>query len=115
VFSGWEVGSQIEFPAEMMIQANSVSPLNPVVMSYLNFKLMPYNRPTWDLTSVLEAVRPRTFERSEAGTVSVDNFAVTGFEARRDGGHRYLKLDKAKIDSIRNDMVSLSLSNIFKC
>jgi inosine-uridine nucleoside N-ribohydrolase len=114
VFSGWEIGSQIEFPADKIVEANSILPLNPVVMSYLNFKLMPYNRPTWDLTSVLAAARPETFEYSEPGMVNIDNDALTGFTPQRGGKHRYLKLDKRKIDSICNDMVQLSLSKVFQ-
>jgi hypothetical protein len=57
---------------------------------------MPYDRPTWDLTAVLEAVRPgRYFGRSEKGTVAVSDDGVTRFTAGG-GDRQYLRLDPAR-------------------
>ena len=53
---------------------------------------MPYDRPTWDLTSVLFAVRPGRdyFGLSPTGRVLVEDDGVTRFEPAAEGPHRYL-------------------------
>jgi hypothetical protein len=58
---------------------------------------MPYDRPTWDLTAVLEAVRAEHgyFARSDAGSVTVAADGATHFAAGSDN-RRYLRLDPAK-------------------
>ena len=58
---------------------------------------MPYDRPTWDLTAVLEAVRPAHgyFGRSAAGTVLVESNGATRFTAGQ-GDRQYLRLDPSK-------------------
>ena len=53
---------------------------------------MPYDRPTWDLTSVLFAVRPGRdyFGLSPTGRVLVEDDGRTRFEPAAEGPHRYL-------------------------
>jgi hypothetical protein len=59
---------------------------------------MPYDRQTWDLTSVLYAVRPQSdyFKLSAPGRVTVDDKGQTHFAEASDGRHRYLILDPAQ-------------------
>jgi hypothetical protein len=59
---------------------------------------MPYDRPTWDLTAVLYAVRPDAnyFRLSGPGRVTVDERGATHFEESATGRHRYLILDSAQ-------------------
>jgi inosine-uridine nucleoside N-ribohydrolase len=86
VFSGFEIGRDLPYPAASIEHDFRYAGPHPVVESYKAYKKMPYDRPTWDLTAVLEAVRPdRYFGRSENGTVSVDANGVTHFTA---GGRR---------------------------
>ena len=49
--------------------------------AYRSYMPMPYDRPTWDLTSALYAVRPgrQYFALSPAGRVSVDEDGQTRF------------------------------------
>jgi purine nucleosidase len=57
---------------------------------------MPYDRPTWDLTAALEAVRPgRYFGQSAAGAVTVESNGVTRFAAGK-GDRKYLVLDASR-------------------
>jgi hypothetical protein len=58
---------------------------------------MPYNRPTWDLTAALQAVRPGHdyFTLSDPGTVQVEANGATHFTAGP-GDRRFLRLDPAK-------------------
>ena len=56
---------------------------HPIAESYRAYHQMPYDRPTWDLTAVLEAVRSGHgyFSRSAPGTVLVESNGATRFTA----------------------------------
>lgn len=95
VFSGFEIGQALLFPARSIERDFSWTPDHPVVDAYRNYMHMPYDRPSWDLTAALYAVRPDAgyFSMSPAGTVRVDDKGNTLFTASADGKHRYLMLD----------------------
>lgn len=96
VWSGFEVGRTIKFPARSILGDFGWAERHPVVDAYHVYMKMSYDRETWDLTSVLFAVRPEAgyFGLSEAGEVSVDGKGVTAFSAQAGGRSRYLKLDE---------------------
>jgi purine nucleosidase len=96
VFSGFEIGRDLPYPAASIEHDFGYASPHPIAESYKAYKKMPYDRPTWDLTAVLEAVRPsRYFGRSENGTVTVSADGVTHFTPG--GGNRqFLRLDPAK-------------------
>jgi inosine-uridine nucleoside N-ribohydrolase len=97
LLSGFEIGRALPFPAARIEEDFRYAPEHPVARSYRAYQKMPYDRPTWDLTAALEAVRPQHgyFERSEAGRVTVGPDGKTQF-ASGAGDRRYLKLDPAK-------------------
>jgi len=97
VFSGFEIGRELLYPAASIERDYAYAPVHPIAQSYRAYHAMPYDRPTWDLTAVLEAVRPEHhyFERSEAGTVLVADNGATRF-IPGEGDRRYLRLDPAK-------------------
>ncbi len=98
VFSGFEIGQALLFPARSVENDFSWTSDHPVVDAYRNYMKMPYDRPTWDLTAVLYAVRPdrNYFGLSAPGRVTVDDKGQTHFAAAPDGRHRYLVLDPAQ-------------------
>ncbi len=98
VFSGFEIGQALLFPASAIEHDFGWAPNHPVVDAYRNYQKMPYNRPTWDLTAVLYGVRSQAdyFDLSAAGQVSVDEKGQTRFTETPDGRHRYLILDPAR-------------------
>jgi inosine-uridine nucleoside N-ribohydrolase len=97
VFSGFEIGQALLFPARSIEHDFSWVRDHPVVDAYRNYMHMPYDRPTWDLTAALYAVRPDAgyFSLSPEGTVRVDDKGNTLFTASAGGKHRYLMLDVA--------------------
>lgn len=95
VFSGFEIGRDLQYPGAALERDFGYAKWHPVAASYRAYKKMPYDRPTWDLTAVLEAVRPGYFGLSADGTVKVDAQGGTKFEAGS-GDRRYLRLDAAK-------------------
>jgi inosine-uridine nucleoside N-ribohydrolase len=95
VFSGFEIGRELLFPASSIERDFGWAGNHPVVDAYRNYKPMPYDRPTWDLTAALYAVRPdgRYFSLSPPGRVTVNNEGQTAFHADTSGRHRYLILE----------------------
>lgn len=95
-WSGFEVGRAIRFPARSIERDFSWAPRHPVAEGYRNYMKFPYDRETWDLTSVLYAVRPDDgyFSLSEPGRVVVDGRGMTRFEPDAAGRHRYLMADE---------------------
>lgn len=102
VFSGFEIGLDLKYPATSIERDFPYAAWHPVVASYRAFGRMPYDRPTWDLTAALYAVRPNHgyFSLSEPGAARVDGANLTPFAPDPQGKHRYLRLearDKARV------------------
>jgi inosine-uridine nucleoside N-ribohydrolase len=98
VFSGFEIGQALLFPATAVEHDFAWTPNHPVADAYRNYQKMPYDRPTWDLTAVLYAVRPDShyFTLSAPGRVTVDEKGQTHFAESPTGPHRYLILDPSQ-------------------
>jgi len=97
VFSGFEIGRELLYPATSIERDFTYASPHPIAESYRAYQKMPYNRPTWDLTAALQAVRPEHhyFALSDPGTVQVAPNGVTHFTAG-EGDRRYLRLDPSK-------------------
>ncbi|HWC95402.1 MAG TPA: nucleoside hydrolase [Candidatus Sulfopaludibacter sp.] len=113
VFSGFEIGRDLLYPAASIERDFSYVPRHPIAESYRAYQKMPYNRPTWDLTAVLEAVRPEHnyFGHSAAGAVTVDPNGATHFtpgNAPGNNDRRYLILDPARRGEILEVLELLS-------
>jgi hypothetical protein len=83
---------------------------HPVAEAYRNYKKMPYDRPTWDLTAALYGVRPDAgyFGLSPAGRVTVDDQGRTHFAPAAGGKHRYLTLSEAQKARVLEALVLLA-------
>jgi inosine-uridine nucleoside N-ribohydrolase len=97
VFSGFEIGRNLLYPAASIERDFSYARSHPVAESYRAYQRMPYDSPTWDLTAVLEAVRPEHayFGRSKQGSVLVEGNGATRFVPGQ-GDRQYLLLDSSK-------------------
>jgi inosine-uridine nucleoside N-ribohydrolase len=98
VFSGFEIGEALKFPATSIEREFAWAQDHPVVDAYRAYQKMPYDRQTWDLTSVLYGVRPdgKYFNLSAPGKVTVDDKGQTTFAEAAGGRHRYLILDPSQ-------------------
>jgi inosine-uridine nucleoside N-ribohydrolase len=94
VVSGFEIGAAMPFPASRIEHDFTYVQNHPVADAYRSYMKMPYDRPTWDLTAVLYAVRPDAeyFSLSSPGTVTVLPDGASRFDASPGGNHRYLVL-----------------------
>lgn len=96
VFSGFEIGNGLVYPADSVEHDFTYTKWHPVAESYRAFNKMPYNRPTWDLTAALQAVRGNHnyFAISESGEVRVESDGATRFEPGH-GNRRVLRPNPA--------------------
>lgn len=97
VWSGFEIGIAVATPAVSILRDYRYVAHHPLAESYVLYEPPPHNRPAWDLTSVLYAVRPDRgyFDLSANGTVTVADSSVTTFTAGA-GQHRHLRLSEAQ-------------------
>jgi len=102
VASGVEIGDALLFPASSIENDFSWAPNHPVVDAYRAYQPMPYDTPSWDLSSVLYAGRPQGnyFKLSDSGRITVLEDGRTKFTPAADGKHRYLILDPSQKDNI---------------
>lgn len=110
VASGFEIGAALEYPASSIERDFGYVEWHPVADSYRAYKTMPYDRPTWDLTSVLYAARPDGgyFRLSDPGTIRVLDSGVTEFSNPAARQHRYLILDPAQNKRILDIFIELA-------
>lgn len=110
IFSGFEIGRDIEYPADSIEQDYGYVTHHPVAEAYRLYMPPPHNRPTWDLTPVLQAVRPTRgyFGFSPPGLVSVDNEGVTYFKEKEHGLHRYFTVTPEQIVRAKEAFVCLA-------
>ena len=95
VWSGFEIGIALPYPAVSIKQDYRYVPHHPLAESYFAYMPPPHERPTWDLTSALYAVLPERdyFGLSTPGTVTVEADGFTRFTPKANGRDRFLKLD----------------------
>ncbi|WP_237607596.1 nucleoside hydrolase [Roseimaritima sediminicola] len=110
IWSGFEVGKNLTYPHQSILRDYRYVPHHPLAEAYTLYIPPPHDRPTWDLTSVLQAVRPEHgyFDLSETGRVQVADDGLTTFEASADGRDRYLILRKDQTARAREALVQLS-------
>lgn len=110
VYSGFEIGIAVPYPGSSIEKDYRYRKHHPLAEAYRLYNPPPHNRPTWDLTSVLWAVRPNHgyFDLSPAGTVIVEGNGLTRFTPAKNGKHRYLKLNAKQKIRVTEALVQLS-------
>ena len=110
VASGFEVGEAVTFPAESIARDFGYVSHHPLSDAYGFYVEGAHDRPTWDLTSVLYALRPDRgyFGVSPPGEIRVDEQSLTHFAPNPAGRHRYLTLDPQQAVRVREALVQLA-------
>lgn len=108
VASGWEVGNDLKYPHQSILNDFPNSETNPLCVSYKFYQPMPYDRPTWDLTSVLYAIEPDSnyFKLSPRGTIKIDSIGKSTLEPSENGKHRFLIIDADNHDRTLEALVN---------
>ena len=124
VFSDWpteiwispfDVGLACPYPGESIENDFIGAEFHPLVEAYKSFLPMPYDRPTWDLTSVLYvAERDSTyFTVSPPGKVTLGyepehrQHVITHFTLDPQGKHRYFSVDEWQARRIRKRLIEI--------
>jgi len=92
VVSPFELGEAIQYPGTSIENDFNGVEAHPMVEGYKVFAEMPYDRPTWDLTSVLYVCEPDSmfFTESPRGIITADSEGHTHFVPDDTGKHLYL-------------------------
>ena len=117
VVTPFELGLAIEYPGKSIECDFPWAPQHPLVESYRSYGLgnIQYDRPTWDLTSVLYAVEgDKWFTVSEPGTITITEEGYSIFTPSADGRFRYLKATLEQTDGINKrfqEIITLKPAN----
>ena len=114
-FSPYDVGLACPYPGKSIQNDFAGEDHHPLVVAYESYQPMPYDRPTWDLTSVLFGVERDSayFTTSPPGRVSlayepdIERHVVTRFSPDPMGKHFYLSVDEAQAKRIRKRLVEM--------
>jgi inosine-uridine nucleoside N-ribohydrolase len=106
--SGYEVGAAILYPAASI--ESDFPQGNPVAEAYRLYAKMPYDRPSWDLTTVLYDLRPDRgyFDVSPPGDVLVSENGSTSFQPRAQSKRYFLRVDAIQVAKAREACVWLA-------
>lgn len=109
VFTPYEAGIAVEYPAESIENDFAWAKHHPLVEAYKHYLDMPYCRPTWDLISLLYVVEnsPEYFTQSQWGTIKVDDKGYTNFAPDEKGNRAYLELSPQQAEKTKKRFVEV--------
>lgn len=110
IFSPFEVGSAITFPYESIEKDFGYVAHHPIAEAYHLYLPKPADRPNWDTTAVIEAIRPDRgyFELSPPGRVTVGPRNSTLFTPDPNGQCRYLIVKPEQVERVRQFMADVA-------
>ncbi|MFL6350583.1 MAG: nucleoside hydrolase [Bryobacteraceae bacterium] len=109
IFSGFEVGLSITFPREAIERDFRYTENHPIAEAFRIYVKKGQDRPNWDSTAVLEAIRPDRgyFEFSHRGRVRLSPKNTTLFTPDAQGNCRYLIIKPDQIGRVRELITAL--------
>jgi len=110
IFSGFEIGITVMFPYADIERDFQYASQHPVVAAFKAFAKPGEDRPNYDSTAVLEAIRGDRgyFELSERGRVTLDEKNITVFTPDPQGNCRYMILKPENRARVQELLVTLS-------
>lgn len=85
----FEIGKAVMFPGLEIENNLGYEGRQPVAEAYRIYRKMPYDRPSWDILSVVYVISPELFTVSAPGKITVDEKGYTNF-SRQKGGNCYV-------------------------
>lgn len=103
IWSGFEIGIAVTYPRESIARDFGYAKHHIVREAYLLHSGPDHDRPSWDLTSVLHAVRPSDdyFGLSQRGRVRVEDDGYLYFSPLPNGRDRYLTMSDQQALRVR--------------
>jgi inosine-uridine nucleoside N-ribohydrolase len=110
VYSGFEIGIKTRLPKEAIRHDFNYVPDHPMRAAYHLYNDRYHDQPSWDLTSVLWAVRPDRgyFGLSPRGRVSYDKQGYSTWTEDPSGNHCYLTVDEKQIERVKEILTTLA-------
>ncbi len=110
VYSGFEIGIKTRLPKEGIEHDFDYCSDHPMAAAYRLYNEDYRDQPSWDLTSVLWAVRPDRgyFGLSPRGRVSYDEKGHTSWTEDPAGNHRYLTVDEKQTERVKEALAILA-------
>ena len=110
VFSGWEIGHAVQYPPRSIQDDYGYVEHHPIAHAYDLYRGRTNEQPTYDLTSVLYAVRPERdyFNLSAPGRVIVEDDGFVRFQPEENGPHRYLIATPQQVIRTREALMMLT-------
>ncbi|QDT79929.1 ribonucleoside hydrolase RihC [Gimesia maris] len=110
IVSGWEVGRAIQNRAVSIQNDYGYVKYHPIKLGYEYWHKMPYDRPTYDLTSVLYAIRPERdyFGVSKPGQFKINEVGKLEHTEKTDRNQQFLTLTPEQILRVQEVLESLS-------
>ncbi len=107
--SPFEVGAVVSYPSKSIVEDFKWVKNHPLVDAYKRYRKFPYNRSTWDLTSVYYVGEPNNnlLDHSPNGTLNVDEKGFMFFTENKKGKHRVLSLKKENEAALKQYFVDL--------
>lgn len=96
----FEIGPQVKFHGNDLDNLFSWTKVHPVIDAYKQYMKMPYDRPTWDLLSIIYITNPELFNHSESGKVEVNEKGYTIFTPDKDGNLVWLSSSPAQLKEL---------------
>ncbi len=109
VASPYELGDAILYPASSIENDFQWLQPNPLVEGYKAYLQMPYDRQTWDLTSLLYVVErdKKFFNSSGPGTIVINDEGTVNFIHEINGKHSFLTVTDAQAQAIKEYFIEL--------
>ena len=106
IWSGFEIGIAVTYPRESIAKDFGYLDHHIVREAYLLHSGPDHDRPSWDLTSVLHAVRPGDdyFGLSQRGRVKVEDDGYVHFTPNAKGRDRYLTMTDQQALRVRESL-----------
>lgn len=110
VWSGFEIGIAIPYPAASIEHDFGYVPHHPAAEAFRLYNPPHTDRPSWDLTAALYAVRPDCgyFGLSPRGKVMVDADGFTHFSPEANGRDQFLVLQAGQMPRVKEALVELA-------
>ena len=106
--SPFELGLQICYPKESILNDFGWTKHHPIVDSYKAYLPKLEDRPTWDLTAVLYAVDPQQFfQVTGPGVIEVTKEGYTHYKPSAAGNHYYLSVTPKQAEDIKRYFVEM--------
>lgn len=110
IASGSEVGVRILYPHQSVLNDFPGGEKHPLCVSYQSYEKMPYDRPCWDLISVLYAIEPGNshLNISPNGQITIDEKGYSRFNPSQEGKHHFLIINNDSIPNVVSKLVEVS-------